>query len=47
MSLGGGRDAGVKRSDGVRAGNVKIWGEGAVGCTEAVCREAAPSWPEA
>lgn len=47
MSLGGGRDAGVKQSDGVHAGNVSRWGEGAAGCTEAVCREAAPSWPAA
>lgn len=47
MPLGGGRDVGVTQSDGARAGNVKIWGAGAVGCTEEVCWGAAPSWPEA
>lgn len=34
----GGRDAGVKQPGGVETGNVKRWGEGAVGCTKVVCR---------
>lgn len=34
----GGIDAGGKQPGGVETGDVKVWAEGAAGCTEVVCR---------